>query len=109
MDETADAGGAGGGDHRFGAGDIAGGKAGAIGRVDDAGDVDDGARTFAQAREGGGIVERAGNPCDVRFWRLGAAGERPRRLAAFTGDPQHMAADEAGAAGDRDGVHSRTI
>ena len=89
-------------DHRRGAADIDRLEAGAVGRVDQAGDVDDRVGAGAQLGQAVGPVERALDPVDPLLGRPPAAGERAELVAGRAGGAEQMAADEAGPAGDRE-------
>jgi protein subunit release factor A len=54
----------------YNGGDVAGIKGCARRRADDAGDMEDGGRAFAEASEGGGIGEVTLDPDDIRLFGL---------------------------------------
>ena len=74
-------GGAGGVDHRRGAADIDRLEAGAVGRVDQAGDVDHRVGAVGERGQAVGPVERALDPVDPLLGRAPAAGQRADRDA----------------------------
>jgi hypothetical protein len=97
------------GDDRGGSGDIARVEAGPVNCVDHAGNVNNGVGALDQLRQAVGSVERAFDPGDVRVIGLGPAGEGAHIVAALTREPDQVATDKTGAAGDRQRRQSITI
>ena len=97
-------------DHVRGAGDIDRVEGGAIGRVDQAGDMDDRIGAVSQRRECVAAVERAFEPCHAGLFGLRAAGERADLMARGKRGIDQSRADEAGGAGEGDGApgHKQT-
>ena len=77
-------------------------KAGGVGRVDDAGDVDRRRRRRRPAAASAARSSRSpGDPLDAVAQRLLAAGQRLDLVTGGERDVEQVRADEAGAAGDR--------
>jgi hypothetical protein len=71
--------------------------------------MDHGIRAFDKGGKALRPIERAVEPCHMRLRWLGAAGEGADFMAAFLGETDEVAADEAGAARDRQRCQSITI
>jgi hypothetical protein len=71
--------------------------------------MDHGIRAFDKGGQALRPIERAVQPRYMRLPWLGAAGEGADCMAAFPGETDEVAADEAGAAGDRQSRQSITI
>jgi hypothetical protein len=84
-------------------------EAGAVGRIHRARHVDHGVSAFCKPGKGVGPIERALDPFDMGQRLPFAACERPHPKPALAGEAEQVAADEAGAAGDREQRQSITI
>ena len=106
MNEPAHLRARGGRQHRLRSGDVAEGEAGAVGRADDAGDVDHRVGPLDQPGQCVGPVKRPLHPGDAIAQRLGPAGEGAHPVTGGERAVDDVAADEAGAAGDRQHGHT---
>ena len=102
MDEAWHSRGFGGGEHRGGAGDIAGLEPGMVAGVDHSRDMDHRVGAVAQPVERGAVLERAVDPFDPVAGRHRPAREGADLVAGVARRVEQAPADETGRAGDRE-------